>query len=97
MTFNEAVGYWTDTINDWYDINATPEEVISAFNTYFLHKEAYDSTSYADMFFKTAEDGTWSRWLDTADREGLTWGVERARKESRTPKYGGIFGVSEEG
>ena len=30
-SFEKAVTTWADTINDWYDLKATPEEVTEAF------------------------------------------------------------------
>jgi len=32
ITFEKAVEAWTNNINEWYDLKATPEEVIEALN-----------------------------------------------------------------
>ena len=78
MTLKEAAIHWTESINDWYDLDATTEEVVHAFNKHYLNKKAYDGTLYVDMFFRD-KDGGYSKWLDTADRKGLAGCVEMAR------------------
>ena len=79
-TFEKAALEWTDTINSWYGLDATTEEVVDAFNKNYLNKEAYDGTSYVDMFFRD-KDGGYSKWLDTADREMLANIVENNRTQ----------------
>ena len=87
MTLEEAAAHWAETINGWYNLGATTEEVVDAFNKNYLNKEAYDGTSYADMFFRD-HAGSYSKWLDTADREGLADCVEMARGRGPLPTYG---------
>ncbi len=91
MTLEEAAAHWAENINDWYNLNATTEEVVDAFNKYYLDKEAYDGTSYADMFFRD-KTGGYSKWLDTADREGLADCVEIARGNGPLPTYAELGG-----
>ncbi len=81
MTLEEAAAHWAADINEWYNLGATTEEVVDAFNKYYRDQEAYDGTSYVDMFFRDKAGG-YSKWLDTADREGLTNCVEAARGQS---------------
>jgi hypothetical protein len=90
-TFEEAALSWAQNINDWYEINATVEEMRSAFNTYFKDKLAYDGTSYVEMFFKS-RDGGWTRHLDTADREEMADQVELMRGNPRIPTYADLGG-----
>ena len=78
MTLEEAAAHWAVNINGWYGLDATTEEVVDAFNKYYRDKEAYDGTSYVDMFFRDNAGG-YSKWLDTADREGLADCVEMSR------------------
>ena len=81
MTLEEAAAHWAATINGWYNLGATTEEVVDAFNKNYLDKEAYDGTSYVDMFFRDKQGG-YSRYIDTADREGLADCIEAARGQS---------------
>ena len=90
-TFDEAIIEWTNDINEWYGLSATQEEVKSVFDTYFKDKVAYDGTSYIEMFFRS-KDGTWTTWLDTADREELADKVEIARGNQRLPTYSDLGG-----
>jgi len=87
MTLEEAAAHWAVSINEWYRLDATTEEVVDAFNKYYRDKEAYDGTSYVDMFFRDNAGG-YSKWLDTADREGLADCVEMARGRGPLPTYG---------
>ena len=70
MKLEEAAAHWAATINGWYNLGVTTEEVVDAFNKNYRDKEAYDGTSYVDMFFRDKQGG-YSRYIDTADREGL--------------------------
>ncbi len=90
-TFDDALEFWTIQINEWYDINATDDEVREAFEKDYRHKLAYDDTSYVEMFFKS-QDGGWSRWLDTSDREGLADSVEYYRGNDPLPTYADLGG-----
>jgi len=85
-TFNEAVKKWTDHINEWYNLEATEAEVYNAFEGDYRDKVAYDGTSYVEMFFR-ARDGSWTEYLDTADREGLADAVEHYRGNGPLPTY----------
>ena len=87
MTLEEAAAHWATNINEWYNLDATTEEVVDAFNKYYLNEEDYDSPSYDDMFFRDNAGG-YSKWLDTADREGLADCVEMARGRGPLPTYG---------
>ena len=91
MTLEEAAAHWTETINGWYRLDATTEEVLDAFNKNYLNKEAYDGTSYVDMFFRDKAGG-YTKWLDTADREGLADCVEAARGKDPLPTYADLGG-----
>ena len=78
MTLEEAAAHWAADINEWYNLGATTEEVVDAFNKNYLDAKAYDGTSYVDKFFRDNQGG-YSRFLDTADREGLADCIEVAR------------------
>ena len=90
-TFPEALEFWTIQINEWYNLETTDDEVRNAFEKEYRHKLAYDDTSYVEMFFKS-DDGGWSRWLDTSDREGLADAVERFRGNDPLPTYADLGG-----
>jgi hypothetical protein len=90
-TFEEAALIWTQDVNDWYQIKATVDEVKSAFDSNFKDKEAYDGTSYVEMFFKS-RDGGWTKHLDTADREEMADQVELMRGNPRIPVYADLGG-----
>ena len=83
MTLEEAAAHWAADINGWYGLNASTEEVVAAFNNNYLDAKSYDGTSYVDMFFRD-EEGSYTEWLDTADREGLADCIESARKEKQS-------------
>lgn len=91
MTLEEAAAHWAADINGWYGLDATTEEVVDAFNKHYLNKEAYDGTSYVDMFFRD-KAGDYTKWLDTADREGLADCVEAARGNDPVPTYADLGG-----
>jgi hypothetical protein len=81
-TFDEAVHSWTNTINEWYAINATAVEVNQAFMLLKEYRDAQDEPGeipYVNTFFKD-RDETWSTGLDTVDREHLAGLVENIRK-----------------
>ena len=40
-TFDEALEFWTTQINEWYDINATDDEVREAFEKDYRHKMVF--------------------------------------------------------
>ena len=89
-TFEKAVEGWTETINGWYGLEATPEEAAKAFRRYFEDRTFVDETdtevSYVSVFFKAA-DGSWDDGLDTADREELADAVEALRGHDPLPTY----------
>lgn len=85
-TFERAVKSWTATINDWYGISATSEEVEAAFHQCFDGELTYDDESYVAVFFQDA-DGEWTEYLDTADREQLADAVEVMRGNGPLPTY----------
>ena len=87
MTLEEAAAHWAADINGWYGLDATTEEVLGAFNKHYRDKEAYDGTSYVDMFFRK-KNGGYHKWLDTADREGHADCVEMDRGRGPLPTYG---------
>ena len=91
MKLEEAAVHWTQTINGWYGINATIEEVLEAFNKNYLDKKTWDDESYVEVFFKS-KDGGYSKWLDTVDREGLADCVEIARGKGPLPTYADLGG-----
>ena len=92
MLFEEAVQYWTETVNDWYALSATTDEVAAAFTATFPHRDGVDGRNYIETFFK-ASDGSWSQWLDTVDREALADAVERLRGKPPLPTYADVGGV----
>ena len=97
ITFEKAVEAWANNINEWYDLKATPEEVTEVFNKDFKDLRTYDDygdpegASYVETFLKY-DDGSWSRHLDTADREGLADSVENLRGNEPLPRYGDRVG-----
>ena len=91
MTFEQALKEWACQVNEWYGLNATSDEVAEAFKRDYESRIAYDDTSYVEMFFKE-KDGSWSGWLDTADREGLADSVESLRGNNPLPTYADLGG-----
>ena len=91
-TFEEAVKNWTDTINEWYGLEATVDEVCNAFEGDYRDKVAHDGTSYVEMFFRN-NDGSWTEYLDTSDREGLADAVEHYRGNRPLPTYADLGGT----
>ena len=87
MTFENAAQSWTDTINDWYGLNATVDETIVVFNSLNRDRKTYDGRSYIEVFFKDKDDGTWSPGLDTADREEIADEIELSRGNKDLPRY----------
>jgi len=85
-TFEKAVKCWTATINDWYRLEAKPEEVEAAFRQAFEGKLTYDDEDYVGVFFKDS-DGEWTEYLDTADREQLADSVGVMRGNGPLPTY----------
>jgi hypothetical protein len=87
-TFKNAVVEWTDTINDWYCLNASESEVKDAFGLLKEYRDARDSpgdTPYVEAFFhgpgKLLGGGPiWCTMLDTVDREHLANLIENIRK-----------------
>lgn len=78
MPNQEVLQAWADTINDWYGLNATTQEVRAAFKKAFVGREAFDGRSYISVFFRH-KDGSFRTGLDTADREELADAVEILR------------------
>jgi len=91
-TFEEAVKKWADNINEWYSLEATEDEVRSAFEKDYRDKVAYDGTSYVEMFFRN-NNGSWTEYLDTSDREGLADSVEILRGNDPLPTYADLGGT----
>jgi len=91
MKLEEAAAHWAANINDWYGLDATVEEVVDAFNKNYLDKKTWGGESYVEVFFKSKEGG-FSKWLDTADREGLADCVEIARGKGPLPTYTDLGG-----
>jgi Zn-dependent oligopeptidase len=98
VTFEKAVEAWADIVNEWYDLKATPEEIIEVFNRDFKDRRTYDDygdpdgSSYVEVFFK-ARDGGWSPGLDTADREEFADSVEQLRGNPPLPTYADLGGT----
>jgi hypothetical protein len=88
-TFKNAVVEWTDTINEWYHLGASEEEVASAFSNLKEYRDAQDKLGdipYVEAFFhgpgKMLGGGPiWCTMLDTVDREMLAGLVEHNRKQ----------------
>tara|TARA_Y100000034_G_C6566918_1_gene245548 strand:- start:60 stop:407 length:348 start_codon:yes stop_codon:yes gene_type:complete len=85
-TFDEAVKAWTRTINDWYDICASTEEVAAAYRKGGYDQLTDEDETYEQIFFRDA-DGEWTVYLDTVDRENLADAVEIARGHGELPTY----------
>ena len=87
-TFDKAVLSWTDTINNWYNLDALPSEVELAFNALKDYRDARDEPdeeSYIETFFHglgkmPGGKPVWRTMLDTVDREHLAGLVEDIRK-----------------
>lgn len=71
MTFEAAVEHWTDTINRWYNVQATVDEVKQSFNDTLCDQSEF-----------LVRDGVWCEYLDTADRETLLNGVLALRQRA---------------
>jgi hypothetical protein len=92
-TFERAVTEWTDTINDWYNLDARTDEVKLAFNELKAYHDDLsqlmdlpNGTSYVESFFhgpgKLPGGGPiWCTMLDTEDREHLADLVQALRKQ----------------
>ena len=86
-TFERAVQEWTNTINDWYSLGASPTEVTLAFNALKEYRDAEDEPgeeSYIETFFHglgkmPGGKPSWRTCLDTVDREMLADIVESNR------------------
>jgi len=72
---------WRKEVNDWYNLNASIEEVLAAFERAFLNRDTDEGESYVDIFLR-CPGGSWARNLDTADRETLAKTVEGIRLEN---------------
>ena len=89
-TFERAVREWTDTINAWYSLDASPAEVTLAFNALKDYRDAEDEPgeeSYIETFFHglgkmPGGKPVWRTGLDTVDREHLAGLVEQIRKQA---------------
>jgi len=87
-TFDKAVLSWTDTINNWYNLDARPNEVELAFNALKDYRDAQDEPGdepYIETFFHglgklLGGKPNWRTELDTVDREHLAGLVEDIRK-----------------
>jgi hypothetical protein len=93
-SFEYALGFWTEGLNKWYDLDATADEVRYAFEKEYRDKLSYDGTSYVDMFFKAEGSWRYSPHLDTADREGLAEAVVTHRGDAPLPTYADTGGSS---
>ena len=91
ISFDKAVKAWRTTVNEWYNLNATPEEMKRAYADLKREKKAQgtwesddssDPRNYEQVFFRTASGG-WNPHLDTADREELSYFIEENRKGAR--------------
>ncbi len=80
---HEALKAWTEILNRWYakgsNVETNPQEVLEAFKVVYPGKD----WRYIKTFFKE-KDGSWSKDLDTADREKLAEEISRTRR----PKQG---------
>ena len=89
-TFERAVREWTENINDWYNLGASPDEVTLAFNALKEYRDAEDEPgedSYVETFFHglgkmPGGKPVWRTGLDTEDREHLARLVEQIRKQA---------------
>ena len=83
-TFDKAVHEWTETINDWYSLDARDTEVKKAFSMLKDYRDSQDEPGdepYIKTFFKDRDD-EWCTGLDTVDREMLAGLVEENRNQA---------------
>ena len=67
----EVLQAWADLINDWYDVEATVEDMLLAYGEAEQRDAVNDleeTVPYVDLFLKNS-DGRWTMGLDTSDRE----------------------------
>jgi hypothetical protein len=93
-SFKFALSFWTDCLNNWYDLDATTDEVRYAFEKEYRDRLSYDGTSYVDMFFKAEGSWRYSPHLDSADREELANAVVLHRGNTPLPTYADMGGSS---
>ena len=93
-SFEDALGLWTDRLNNWYGLDATIDEVRCAFEKEYRDRLSYDGTSYVDMFFKAEGSWRYSPHLDSADREELANAVVLHRGNTPLPTYADMGGSS---
>jgi len=73
--FREAAKEWTLEINNFYDLETSLDEVISAFEGYC----SFVDDKYISVFLKN-RDGTWTSCLDTEDRAAIVGAIEESRR-----------------
>ena len=72
----EILQAWADDLNGWYAINISIDQVRQAYRDTFPGMKTYDGTSYIATFLR-CKDGSFTKHLDTADREMLADAVEK--------------------
>jgi len=75
LSYKEALDKWAQDINKWYDLDVNGSELNQAYN---LYSSGLDD-DYIRVFIQS-EDGKFTGYLDTVDRERLTGTVLAIRE-----------------
>jgi hypothetical protein len=75
LSYKEALDKWAQDINKWYDLDVNGSELNQAYN---LYSSGLDD-DYIRVFIQN-EDGKFTGYLDTVDRERLTGTVLAIRE-----------------
>ena len=75
LSYKEALDKWAQDINKWYDLDVNGSELNQAYNVY---SSGLDD-DYIQVFIQS-EDGKFTGYLDTVDRERLTGTVLAIRE-----------------
>jgi hypothetical protein len=75
LSYKEALDEWVRDINKWYDLDVNGSELNQAYNVY---SSGLDD-DYIRVFIQN-EDGKFTGYLDTVDRERLTGTVLAIRE-----------------
>ncbi len=75
LSYKEALDEWVRDINKWYDLDVNGSELNQAYNVY---SSGLDD-DYIQVFIQS-ENGKFTGYLDTVDRERLTGTVLAIRE-----------------
>ena len=75
LSYKEALDEWVRDINKWYDLDVNGSELNQAYNVY---SSGLDD-DYIQVFIQS-ENGKFTGYLDTVDRERLTGTVLEIRE-----------------